>query len=230
MNKANLSHKEKQLALSSLLRRDRNDPGAAELLTQMMRDEDFTIRKRAISIADRFLDHPCIHKTLLQIASGSSGRSMLRERCLDQLEPLLDPNSPSVSTTDCDDQLLYRIKRRVVELVRDPAEDEGLRGKALRLSAYFLSSDALKKWIMLFHNRTRKSSRLSAISAMGRSGDPRWRNYIQGFLESDSMEFTCAALEAIAELDYRPEEMIAKDKDTYSDTPDTFQETPGIGN
>lgn len=227
MNKPNLSHKEKQLALSSLLRRDRSDPGAAQLVTQMMRDDDFAIRKRAVSIADRFLQHCCTHKTLLRIATESSEHAVIRERSLDQLDDLFDPNTPSASITHCEDSVRYRMKRKLIELVRNPADRVEIRGHALRICAYVLTSDALHEWILFFHNRTRTSCRLSAISAMGRSGDNRWRNYLHGFLETDDMEYTCAALEAIAELDYRPEDMIATEK--KNETPaDHVQEAPGL--
>ncbi len=229
MKNSNLSDREKQLALSSLLRRDSCDPGAAELLTQMMQDSDFPTRKRAVSIADRFLPHRCVQKALLRIALKSDSRMILRERCLDQLEPLFDPNTPSVSASDCDEELIYRMKRKLVELMRDPSESMHLRGTALRLCAYFLSGEAFQKWILFFHNRTRKSCRLFAISAMGHSGNARWRNYLRGFLESDDMDFTCAALEAVAELDYQPEDLIARETPNDSSSDDAY-DPPGLGN
>lgn len=227
MNRTELTRKEKQLALSSLLRRDRNDPGAAELLVKLMFDREYRIRKRAVSLSDRFVRHDQTLKALLRVASEPDERTLLRKRALQKLEIPFDPDRSLPPEYQTNPDVTYQLKRKILQIVRSVDDPLKLRGQALELSAYFVSEELLKEWIFYFHNKRDRTSRLAAISAMGRSGDRRWRKYIRKYIASDCMEFTCAALEAIADQEYTPEDML---EDTeVSAEPEPLRDEPTFG-
>ncbi len=197
MNGSNISSDEKQLALSTLVRREKNDPGAVELLIQLMSDPSSVIRKRSVAISDRFLEQQRTARALLRVATTTDEKTSIRSRSMEKLEILFDPHRHP-NRQDVSSAFLRDLKKRILHLLRNAGEPLSLRGQALELAAWFVRDELLQEWILYFHNRQGNICKLSAIAAMGRSGNPRWRNYIQGYMEMDNMDFTCAALEAIA--------------------------------
>ncbi len=210
MDASNLTYRDKEIALSSLLRRDREDPGAAELLVDLMHDPDETIRKRAVSISDRFVQHRHTVEGLLHVAADRNEQTHIRIRSLEQLEVLFDSARSCVSTKEMKDQVIDSVKRGSVSILQNPETGLKVRGQALQLCAYFLSVTILREWIFWLYNQPGIDSRVSSISAMGRSGDDHWEKYIQGFLDAENIEFTCAALEAIAERELPPEDRVQR--------------------
>ncbi len=208
----NLTKKEKQLALSTLVRRNKHDPGAVDLLVQLMFDPSDIIRKRTVAIADRFIEQERTVKALLRVATTSSEDQDIRKRSMDQLEVLFDPHrEPDLSklSSGC----IPEIQSRILSILHSSDEPLSLRGNALELASWFVRDELLREWILYFHSQQGHFGKISAIAAMGRSEESRWRPYIQGYLNGENMELICAALEAIAQHEGKSETS-AGDSDT----------------
>jgi len=198
MSHKNMFDREKELALSTLVRRKKNDPGAVELLVELMFDPSEIIRKRAVAIADRFIEQQRTGRALLRVATTRNEVSSIRQRSMQQLEILFEPHR-GPDRGDLAGGFLSTLQNRVLNLMRNSNESLEIRGHALELAAWFVHDHLLREWILYFHNQQGNFCKMSAIAAMGRTGEPRWRTFIQGYLDTDNMEFTCAALEAMAE-------------------------------
>ncbi len=197
---------EKELALSTLIRRDRNDPGAVELLVSLLRDANYVVRKRAVSLADRFIHHDRTVEILSEVAGRSGEIPTVRCRAMEHLEMLFNDDAGVDGFSGPDSERLFYLERSLRQILVNPGEPLNVRGKALELAALFVRSGKLREWILYFHNRSEGYCKLSAITSMGRVQEGCWRNYILGYMESERMEYRCAAMEAMAAQEYGAEE------------------------
>lgn len=202
-----LQHQEKLLAISTLRRRDRKDPGAVPMLKDLLRDSSKTIRRKAVSVSRRFLHRPEILERLFTVASSRSEIPEIRKKALTVIATSLEKCTSSSDSSVQSPHGIPVLTQWLLRIITSGHEPQLIRAKALEIAAG-LVSDPVDHWILYFHNKSENSSRVSAIHAMGKTGSNQWKKYLQRYLESPNMEFRCAALEALATLDSRSENSI----------------------
>lgn len=190
--------KDKELALSTLIRRDRDDPGAVRLLDELLKSSSFRIRKRAIAVADRFLHQKGTPRILKRTALQVDELPLIRNRALQTLESLFDPGTSLARDPNYRIKGLTSLKESLFSLVTARGHILTVRARALEVASFFVSGRPLRKWILYFHNQEAKACRLSALRAMGRVDEHIWDNYIEGYIDGGRMEFHFAALESIS--------------------------------
>lgn len=201
-----MRYQEKVLALSTLQRRDRKDPGAIPLLQDLLRDSSRQIRRKALDVSQRYLHSAEIVQALFLTASSRSELPELRKNALDKLANLMDkPDSEEQLSQHLfhSETILFEWLHRLVQSNHEPLT---IRTKALEMYSSIKNSEKIDHWILYFHSRSESFCKISSIYAMGNSDSDQWKNYLQEYVRSDNMEYRCAALEALAPSNQDPED------------------------
>jgi len=99
---------------------------------------------------------------------------------------------------DLDPETTGELKRRLLNVVRDPNQAAPVRGSALAALGYFSDVDSAKVVAAGFSDPV---LRLGAVRAMGRTADPRWTDRLMPVLGSDDPQLRLEAARALGELE-----------------------------
>ena len=91
-----------------------------------------------------------------------------------------------------------RLRRRLLEAVHDPGEDDRVRASALAALGYFSDVEIMQELADAF---TDPALRLGAVRGMGRSADPRWTDRLMPVLGSEDPRMRLEAARALGEIE-----------------------------
>jgi HEAT repeat protein len=155
-------------------------------------DEDEAVRLAGVESALED-SSPRLLRRLLELVRSDPSRAVRQAAAEDLSRFALLAELDSL-----DDSSGGQVRARLLEVVRDEAEDQRVRSAALAALGYFSDDVAAEQLGVAF---TSPELRHGAVRGMGRSADPRWSDRLMPVLGSEDPRMRIEAARALAEIE-----------------------------
>jgi HEAT repeat protein len=164
------------------------------VLRMLLDDPSATIRQLAASALweDEGADLPI---RLLALAAEDPSQDVVA-----QAVQSLAATCDRAATGDVDESLARRLRDELLAIADDPGRAPTVRRRALEVAAVFADDARVAPLIEDFYDADEPGFRASAVYAMGRTADGRWRSRIVDEFVSDDAELRFEAARAAGEL------------------------------
>lgn len=181
---------EKLAELESIHERSVKRAVAVERLAELLKDSDEAVRAQASGAAERFPGEEELTGELLELARGDESGAV-REAATGALGAVIregvlfgaegEGYAPDGTLSQPSAERFKAVKELLLELLA--GDDRALRRRALEGLGYLGREPAVVAAIEELADAGSEADRLCWLTAMGRSGDPRWASAIQEAVE-----------------------------------------------
>ncbi len=187
------------------------DPEPARArLAELLRDTDIEVRAEAVAAVWSYYDDPGLVARALELsredfahpvrakATSALGRVVYEGDIAGADEP---GYTPDAALGEPPAELFRSVRAHLLGLARDESKAIDERRFALEGLGFLGHDPEVHDLILAFHDQRVPAARLSAIFAMGRSGDRRFEEHVMGALDSDDKELRLQAIWACGEAE-----------------------------
>jgi HEAT repeat protein len=177
---------------------------------ELLGDVDEDVRGEAAAAVWSYPDAPKLVERVLDLAKKDASATV-RAKAITALgrvvyegdlggagEPGYEPE-PALGEPTLD--LWTRARDHLLAVVKDEKKTLEERRFALEGLGFLGSDDRVRELIREFHGRPERAAKLSAVFAMGRSGDDRWSEEIMAALDATDTELRVQAIWAAGEAE-----------------------------